>query len=130
QSYRLSPEAAIDTIVDDVMNGLRWTEEHARDHGGDPARLFMMGHSAGGHLVALAGADESLHRSRGMDPRAVQAFIPLSGVWDVADMHDAHDAAWNARVTVPVFGPDRARWADRSPMAKLGKGAPPFLVLV
>jgi acetyl esterase/lipase len=130
QSYRLSPEVAIDAIVDDVMKGLRWTEEHAREHGGDPGRLFMMGHSAGAHLVALAGADEALHRSRGMDPRAVRAYIPLSAVWDVSGMHDAHDAAWNARVTLPVFGPDRARWAERSPLAILRAGAPPFLVLV
>src|SRR6185437_3046455 len=35
QSYRLSPEVAIDGILDDVMAGLRWTEEHAAEHGGD-----------------------------------------------------------------------------------------------
>lgn len=128
-SYRLSPEVAIDAIVDDVMAGLRWTEEHAREHGGDPDRIFMMGHSAGGHLVALAGADASLHRSRGMDPRAVRAYIPLSAVWDVQGMHDAHGAAWNAKVTLPVFGADRSRWSERSPLAKLDKDAPPFFIL-
>lgn len=130
QSYRLSPEVAIDAILDDVMAALRWTQQHAREHGGDPARLFMMGHSAGGHLVALTGSDDALHRSRGMDPRAVRGYIPLSAVWDVAGMHDAHDASWNARVTFPVFGQDRARWAERSPLSRLHAGAQPFLVVV
>lgn len=130
QSYRLSPEASIAGIVDDVMAGLRWTEQHAGEHGGDPARLFMMGHSAGGHLVALAGSDESLHRSRGMDPRAVRGYIPLSAVWDIGGMADAHDAAWNAQVTIPVFGADRARWAERSPLDRLHAGMQPFFVVV
>jgi acetyl esterase/lipase len=130
QSYRLSPEAAIDAIVDDVMAGLRWTEQHAGEHGGDPGHIFMMGHSAGGHLVALAGSDEALHRAHGMDPRAVRGYIPLSAVWDVAGMADVHDAAWNAQTTFPVFGTDRARWAERSPASRLHQGVQPFFVVV
>lgn len=130
QSYRLSPEVPIAGIIDDVMAGLRWTEQHAGEHGGDPARIYMMGHSAGGHLVALAGSDESLHRSRGMDPRAVRGYIPLSAVWDIGGMAGAHDAAWNAKVTVPVFGADRAGWAERSPLDRLHAGMQSFFIVV
>jgi acetyl esterase/lipase len=74
-----------------ASTGLRWTEEHAADYGGDPGRVFMMGHSAGGHLVALAGADD------GMDPGAVRGYIAMSAVWDLADMQATQDAARSAR---------------------------------
>lgn len=130
QSYRLSPEVGIEGIVDDVMAALRWTEEHASEHGGDPRRVFMMGHSAGGHLVALLGAEEALHRSRGMDPHAVRGYVALSAVWDVAGMHDAHGAEWNAKVTVPVFGARPDQWAERSPLGLLRAGMQPFLIVV
>jgi len=130
QSYRLSPEVAIDGIVDDVMAALKWTENHAAEHGGDPKRIFMMGHSAGGHLVALAGTDDSLHESRGMDPHAVRGYVVLSGVWDVAGSHDAHGADFNAEVTYPVFGREREKWPSRSPLAKIHAGMAPFMIVV
>jgi len=130
QSYRLTPEVKIDGIVDDVMAALRWTQAHAGEHGGDPHRVFMMGHSAGGHLVALVGADEALHRSRGMDPRAVSGYIPLSAVWDIAGMHAEHDAEWNAKVTIPVFGAGPEQWAVHSPIGRLHAGVQPFFIVI
>lgn len=130
QSYRLVPETTIDGVVDDVMTGLRWTEEHALDYGGDPARIFMMGHSAGGHLTALAGTDDTLHTSRGMSPDAVRGYIVISGVWDVADMAATQDAAFQARVTDRVFGRDPSIWLAYSPIAKIGgRPARRFLVM-
>jgi acetyl esterase/lipase len=128
-SYRLSPEVPIEGVLDDVMNALRWTQAHAGEHGGDTRRLFVMGHSAGGHLTALVGTDEALHKSRGMDPNAVRGYIPLSAVWDIAGMHDDHDAAWNAKVTYPLFGAKREGWAERSPLTRLHAGAQPFLIV-
>lgn len=130
QSYRLVPEGTIEDLVDDVMSALRWTEEHAAEYGGDPARLFVMGHSAGGHVTALIGSDDTLHTQRKMNPDAVRGYIPLSAVWDIADMHATQDAAFQERVTYPVFGHDPARWAAYSPLEKLGKGSRPFLIVI
>jgi len=129
QSYRLVPEVPYADVVDDVMAGLRWTEQHAAEFGGDPARLFMMGHSAGGQLVALAAADDTLHTSRGMDPGAVRGTIAISAVWDIADMHATQDAAFQERVTYPVFGHDVASWALASPLAQLHAPARRFLIM-
>lgn len=130
QSYRLAPEVGIDGILDDVMAALRWTQAHAREHGGDPRRVFLMGHSAGGHIVALVGADESLHTRRGMDPTAIRGTIPISAVWDVPAMADEHGASFNAKVTRAVFGDDRAAWNARSPLTLLHRGMAPFFVIV
>lgn len=130
QSYRLGPEVDIDGILDDVMAAMRWTQLHAAEHGGDPSRLFLMGHSAGGHIAALIGADDEVHTSRKMDPNAVRGYIPMSAVWDIGDMVENSGPALNTKVTEPVFGKDPARWKARSPMPKLHKGMKPFFVIV
>lgn len=122
QSYRLSPEASIDGILDDVKAAVRWTQKHAPEHGGDPKRVFLMGHSAGGHLVALAGEDETT--------KDVKGIIVLSGVWDVAGAHDAHGAQFNEEVIYPTFGRDREAWSKRSPLPSLHAGLPPFMIVI
>jgi len=130
QSYRLSPEVAIEGMVDDVMAGLRWTQTHATEHGGDAHRIFTMGHSAGGHLVAIIATNDALHTARGMDPQAVRGTIAMSAVWDGCSPAMPCGATWNANVTVPVFGADPARWAEWSPLNRLHEGVRPFFILI
>ncbi|CAN5894191.1 N/A [soil metagenome] len=130
QSYRLVPEGTIDDLLDDVITGLRWTEEHVAEHGGDPSRLFMMGHSAGGHVVALIGADDTELTKRGMNPDSVRGYIPISAIWDIADMNANLGGPLNEKVSYPVFGRDRTRWAAYSPYARLSARSRPFLIAI
>lgn len=62
--YRLCPEVTMAEVADDVRSALRWIHANAADLGGDPGRLYVAGHSAGGHLAALmtgpAGVPELL----------------------------------------------------------------------
>src|SRR5580698_11456292 len=46
-NYRLLPKVDMGTIVRDVAKSIRWVHDHIAEHGGDPERLFIMGHSAG-----------------------------------------------------------------------------------
>ncbi len=130
QSYRSARDVGIDGLVDDVLAALRWTEEHVAELGGDPARLFVMGHSAGGHVAALIASDDSLHHARGMSPDQVRGTIALSAVWDIADMHATHSDRFNREHTFPVFGRDPTVYPRHSPAHHLGPATRPLLILV
>src|SRR2546425_11520669 len=58
--YTLAPAARLDAIVAEVRAAVAWTIDHAREIGGDPARVFVAGNSAGGHLTAMALQDARL----------------------------------------------------------------------
>ncbi len=129
-SYRLAPETNIDGILADVLAALAWTETHARDHGGDPERLYLMGHSAGGHVAALLASDPDRQRAAGLDPARVRGFIALSPILDVPDMADKNDAEFNDEVTLPTFGPDPDKRRAASPMAHFSAATAPLLLAV
>src|SRR5262245_27804511 len=57
-NYRLLPAATIQQMAGDVAKAIRWAHDHARDYGGDPDTLFVMGHSAGAQLAALVCTDD------------------------------------------------------------------------
>src|SRR5579885_2884763 len=52
--YTLAPQARMDRIVAEVRRAAAWLAEHLGDFGADPGRLYVGGHSAGGHLTAMA----------------------------------------------------------------------------
>jgi acetyl esterase/lipase len=70
--YTLAPAARLDAIVAEVRAAVAWTIEHAKEWGGDPARVLVAGNSAGGHLTAMAMSD----------PR-VAGGIAISGLFDL-----------------------------------------------
>ena len=56
-NYRMLPAQPVSGQAEDVARALAYVQEHAREWGGDPARVILMGHSAGAHLVSLLSAD-------------------------------------------------------------------------
>jgi acetyl esterase/lipase len=89
-NYRLSPWVRHPEHVKDVARAYAWTVRHIDRHGGDPRRIILGGHSAGGHLAALLATDERYLK----DPRlkltvqqrkALRGVVALSGVYRVPD---------------------------------------------
>ncbi len=70
--YTLAPEARMARIVDEVRRGVAWVAAHAAEFGGDPARIVVSGHSAGGHLTALC-----------LDLPGVIGGLAISGLFDL-----------------------------------------------
>jgi acetyl esterase/lipase len=70
--YTLAPAARMDQIVAEVRRAVQWLHQHLGDFGADPARLYVSGHSAGGHLTAMA-----------MTLNAVRGGLAISGIYDL-----------------------------------------------
>ncbi len=121
-NYRLSPEVQHPVHVRDVARAVAWTYNRIADYGGDPERIVLMGHSAGGHLVALLALDDRYLREQGLSPRILDGVIPISGVYDLNAVPGFAE----------VFGNDPERRRDASPLTYAREGDPPpfpFLIL-
>ncbi len=80
--YRVYPEVVFPAFVEDAALAVKWAQDHAAQWGGDPSRLFVMGHSAGAQIAAMLALNKQYLRSAGADPRAVAGLIGLSGPYD------------------------------------------------
>jgi acetyl esterase/lipase len=78
--YRLLPKVRFPAPLDDVLAALAWVHAHIAEHGGSPDRLYIGGHSAGGHLSALATLRRDKLTAAGLPANVVKACFPVSGV--------------------------------------------------
>jgi acetyl esterase/lipase len=109
--YTLAPAARLDQIVGEVRAAVAWTIDHAKEHGGDPARVFVSGHSAGGHLTAMA-----------MDDPRVAGGVAISGIYDLEPIR--------LNYLNEKLGLDPAEAARNSPILRLPARAAPLVVAV
>ena len=77
--YRLSPHVAVDTIIDDAACAVAWVFANIGKYGGDPDRIYVAGHSAGGYLVSMIGLDKSRLARYGIDADRLRGIVPFSG---------------------------------------------------
>jgi acetyl esterase/lipase len=125
-NYRLVPDVAFPEQLSDVVSAIRWTQDNVERYGGDPRRLVVAGHSAGGHMAALLALDPARLRTGGVDAGSIKGFAPLSPIFDLEDMAARPpDADFNDRVTTPVFGQDLR---THSPKTYYGVTAVPLFV--
>jgi acetyl esterase/lipase len=109
--YTLAPAARMDQIVAEVRRAVAWTIEHAEELGGDPGRVFVAGHSAGGHLTAAAMSDAR-----------VAGGIAISGIYDLEPIR--------LNYLNDKLGLDPAEAQRNSPMLHLPEHAGPLVVTV
>jgi arylformamidase len=79
--YDLAPTVDMDAIVGQIRRALAWLHRHAADHGFDGGRVHLAGHSAGGHLVAMALATD--WAAAGLSGKLIKGVCPISGVFDL-----------------------------------------------
>ncbi len=126
--YRLSPAVHFPAHVQDVASAIAWIHRSIGRYGGDPNRIFLLGHSAGAQLAALVSADQRYLLRHGLSLKTVSGVVLLDGgALDVAAslLTDKHRP-----VKSPAFGNNPAVWRQASPIyhVKEGKNIPPFLI--
>ena len=118
--YRLAPKHVFPTGVEDVAAGIAWLYRHVGEHGGDPSRLFVGGHSAGGHYTALLAVRRDWQAGLGLPADVVRGCLPISGVYDLTE---AGGLSQRPRFLGP---PGRER--EASPLYNIEGTPPPFLL--
>lgn len=77
-SYRLSPTAAHPAYLEDAAAAVAWVLRHISERGGDPRKVFVAGHSAGGYLAAMIGMDPRWLAAEGHKPQELAGLILVS----------------------------------------------------
>jgi arylformamidase len=114
--------------ADDVKQAIIWLHRNAARYGGDPASLFLSGHSAGGMLTADVGVDRSWLTSAGIDKSVLKGIAPVSGVYNLREgsLDDPADAKMYAAYAPTPELLDQAsallHLNDPSPLAVVGHG--------
>ncbi len=82
--YRLAPDSKFPSPLDDCRNALQWVYQNINRYGGDHDRIFVGGHSAGGHLAALITLQLDALPRHGLPKNVVKGCFPVSGVFDIS----------------------------------------------
>jgi arylformamidase len=138
-NYRLLPSVDMATIVRDIARSIRWVHDHITDYGGDPNRLFIMGHSAGAQLAALICTDDRYLKAEGLSLAITKGCVPVDGdTYDVPAIIETEETRCRVHgLPQPKFGHrekfgnDPTKHRDFSAVTHVAKdkGIPPFLIL-
>jgi acetyl esterase/lipase len=129
-NYRFIPNVTVKEMTGDIAKALRWVHDHAKEYGGDPDTIFVMGHSAGAHLAALVCTDHRYLKAEGLSPAIIKGCVPVdTAVYDVVRQIESIGPPRSAMYS-GVFGDSESQKA-LSPITHVArdKGIPPFLIL-
>lgn len=118
--YRLVPQVGVADCIGDAAAAVAWVVRHIASYGGDPRKIFVAGHSAGGYLTTMVGMDKRWLAPYGIDPDTTfVALIPYSGQ---AITHFARRREMGKAETEP--------WVDdMAPLSHVRPDCPPLLLL-
>jgi acetyl esterase/lipase len=126
-NYRLSPDVKHPEHAKDVARAVAWTKANIAKYSGNPDSIFLLGHSAGGHLVSLLASDEQYLQAEGMSPRDIAGVIAVSGVYRITPgrfevaVGGEGPLAFGVDQMVPLRG-------DNIPVQPLLKCGPPLTI--
>jgi len=124
--YTLSPNGNYNTMAKEIAQAVQWTKNNIEQYKGDPEQIYLMGHSAGGHLIALISTnpkylkDKSiikgviLNDAAGLDMKTYLELNPPTSQFN-------YDVTWTK---------NPEKWRDASPIYFLDKSMPSFLIYV
>jgi acetyl esterase/lipase len=136
-NYRLSQQTPQEDGIKhpvhamDCASAIAWIHDHIAQYGGDPQRLHLMGHSAGGHLAAIVGTNERFLKARGKDLSILKSNVLLDpAALDIPRYIELVEGRSMTALYEVAFGKDEANWRDASPQLHVapGKKIPPTLI--
>jgi len=113
--YRLYPQVKFPDFLDDGARAIAWVQQHAPEFGGDPYRIVLMGHSAGGHEAAFLAYDSALLKKSGAHPEWIVGLIGLSGPYALEPDTDVLNTIFASPYTPADWQPVRFVTAQSPP---------------
>jgi arylformamidase len=121
-NYGLAPDVNMDEIVRHNHNALAWIWRHGHKFGYDPNRIYVCGHSAGGHLAALLAETDWVSFDQALPPQLIQGICAVSGIFDLEPIRLSY--------LNDVLGMDAAVSKRNSPLCKLPDKPVPLILAV
>ena len=117
--YRLHPDVKAPAYIEDAAAAVAWVLKNIEQYGGDPRRVVVAGHSAGGYLTLMVGLDSRWLQPHGLSPDQLAGLVPLSGQ---AITHFTIRKERGIAETQPVID-------ELAPLFHVRKTAPPLLLV-
>ncbi len=116
--YRIYPQVRYPAFIEDGALALRLLRDTAGAHGGDSARLFVSGHSAGAYIATMLGVNASYLNAVSLAPSDLRGIVGIAGPYDFLPLYDP--------VLIDIFGGDRLMATQ--PIKHARNPAPPMLL--
>ncbi len=118
-NYRLIPDVSVTECIDDAAEAVNWVINNISEYSGDPSKVFVSGHSAGGFLTSMIGLDKSRLEKYGINADTLAGLIPYSGQ---VITHFSDRKSRGIGELTP--------WVDRNaPLFHVRKDAPPYIII-
>ncbi|MBK5412669.1 alpha/beta hydrolase [Pseudomonas sp. TH34] len=118
--YRLYPRVRYPLFLQDGAQAVAWAHQHSAEYGGDPRKLYVMGHSSGAYNAAMLALDPQWLAGVGLSPSVFKGWIGLAGPYDFLPIE-------NREVRPVFFFPDSP--PDSQPINHVSHDAPPSLLI-
>jgi acetyl esterase/lipase len=126
-NYRLSPGAEYNEMAMDAARAVKWVQEEIETFGGNPEKIFVSGHSAGGHLAALISIKDQYFDSLGIsNPVNGAVLIDAAGL-DMYTYLKEHQSG-EGKMYLETFTKNPGNWKEASPIYYLNENMPPLLI--
>lgn len=117
--YRLMPQVEIGDCIDDAAAAVAWTFKNIHKYGGDPTKIFVSGHSAGGYLTSMIGLERKWLKKYDIEADSIAALIPYSGQ---AITHYEQRRQHGISELQPTID-------EYAPISHIRKDAPPYIII-
>ncbi len=121
--FQVYPAGRYPGFIEDVARAVAWTKANARRFGGDPSRLFLVGHSGGAYIAAMLALEARWLAAAGLSRDDIRGVVGVSGLYDVAPAEDPRIAeSFGGEDASPSLQPAAHASADAPPMLLIAGG--------
>lgn len=119
--YRVYPEVLFPGFMADPASAAKWVKQNIQHYGGDPKRVFLVGHSAGAHIAVMLGLNTEYLAQVDLAPNDFSGVIGSAGPYDFLPLKSTR--------LKEIFGDETQQWKSQ-PIEFVSGANPPMLLLV